>query len=118
MPDPNKEKDQPGPVEVEFFHEFDPGYRILACNGVWGVLTARGDIKLDFYVEGLKIPERITSLVNPDGTIGPGTNPPPPRIVRRIQVGVLINLPQAEYMSVMISEIIKKLKEKFPVQGK
>ncbi len=47
------------PQEFEFFFEYDKDYRIVAANGVWGGITLRGDIHLDFFVERQDVPEWI-----------------------------------------------------------
>ena len=93
MPDPVGEDRQ-----VKFYFEHDPSYRVVAANGVWAGVTARGDIKLDFFVESHGTPTEVVNLITPEGSLGPELNrtPPAPRINRRMQIGVLLSIEQAD----------------------
>jgi hypothetical protein len=104
MPEPRGEDRQ-----VKFQFEYDAGYRLVGANGVWSGITPRSDMKLDFFVESLGIPDQITHSVSDTG-LGPELNRTPDRmIVRRVQVGVLLSLDQAE----RIADFIKKQIEDF-----
>jgi hypothetical protein len=88
---------QGGDREVTFHYEFDPAYRIVGANGVWGGLTPRGDIRLDFFVESLTVPDSVVNLITPDGKLGPElARTPERRITRRLQVGILLSREQAD----------------------
>jgi hypothetical protein len=45
--------------EIEFVYEYDPGYRVVAANGVWGGATPRGDFRLDFLLKALLSPNEL-----------------------------------------------------------
>lgn len=91
--------------QVKFQFEYDQGYRLIGANGVWSGITPRRDMRLDFFVESVGVPEQITHLVTEAGGLGAELNRlPEHRIVRRLQVGVLLSLDQAE----SIADFIKK----------
>ena len=100
------------PSEVEFFFELDKDYRIIASNGVWGGLTPRGQLQLDFFVEKLAIPDSIKNAISEDGRIGKElSRSPMKRVVRRLQVGILLSIGEArdliEFMNRKIAEYEK-----------
>jgi len=104
------------PQEVEFFFEYDPGYRIISTNGVWGGLTPRGEFRLDFFVESVGIPDSVKNKITAEGKLGEEiTRQPEKRFVRRLQVGVLLSQIQAEALSELIQERIKDIKD---IKGK
>lgn len=84
--------------QVKFVFRQAPGYRVIAANGVWGGVTPRGDLSMDFYVEALSTPESIAHLVRADGKLGDELSRSPAErpFVRELQVGVLLSLSQAE----------------------
>lgn len=100
------------PSEVQFFFEYDKDYRIVATNGVWGGITPRADIQLDFFVERLGVPESIVNKVTEEGRLGGEiSREPPKRVVRRLQVGVLMSLEDAELLEKFLTERIKDVKK-------
>ena len=56
--------------QIEFHFEYDPGYRLVAANGVWGDPTPRGDLRLDFFVEAVSLPTRVMHAISPEGRVG------------------------------------------------
>lgn len=91
--------------QVKFFFEYDPRYSVVAANGAWAGVTTRGDIRIDFFVEGLGNPDQVVNLITPNGHLGPElSRSPERRFVRRMQVGVLLRLEEAE----SIADFIKK----------
>ena len=91
--------------QIKFRFEYDPAYRLVGANGIWGGITPRGDIRLDFFVESLGTPEHVTHLIAPDGRLGPELSRSQPEgIVRRVQVGVLLSLEQADSVADFIKQ--------------
>lgn len=102
MPEPMGEDRQ-----IKFRFEYDPGYRLIGANGIWGGITPRGDLRLDFFVESLGIPDHVTHLLTPDHRLGPELNRAQAEgIVRRVQVGVLLSLDQADSIADFIKQKI------------
>ena len=100
------------PSEVEFFFEYDKDYRIVAANGVWGGFTPRGDIRLDFFVEGQSVPESIQNKITEDGKLGAeiaGSRKPEKKIVRRLQIGVLLSQEEADSLANFIKGRLAEL---------
>jgi len=104
------------PKEIRFFFEYDKDYRIIATNGVWGGTTPAGDIQLDFFVQKIGVPESILNRVTEDGRLGDEiSRQPEKRVVRRLQVGVLMSVEDAEHLASFLTDKIsqmKKLREK------
>lgn len=108
MPDPVGEDRQ-----AKFYYEYDPNYRLVAANGIWGGITPRGDVRLDFFVESVGIPESVTNLITPEGNLGPElSRSPERRFIRRLQVGVLLSLEEAESISDFITEKIAEFRKR------
>ena len=100
------------PSELQFFFEFDKEYRVVAANGVWIGNTPRGDLHLDFFVERLAIPESVTNKITDDGRLGDEISRQPERkIVRRMQVGVLISVEQAQSLVNFLTTRISEMKK-------
>jgi hypothetical protein len=79
------------PERIEFTTEYDPAYRVVGCNGIFGGLTPRGDLKLDFFEEYQAIPDRMTNKVTPEGVIGEEIERVPPmHTVRMMRVSILM----------------------------
>lgn len=84
--------------KVKFvFHRADD-YRMVAANSVWGGITPRGDILVEFAVETLETPENITNLVRPDGQLGDELSRTPREtyVRRELQVGMVLSMNNAE----------------------
>jgi hypothetical protein len=104
------------PSEMEFFFEIDKDYRIVASNGAWGGVTPRGDIQVDFFVEKQGTPESIKNRISEEGAIGEVVEmKPPKRIVRKLQVGVLMTLEEAQNLVKFLSDKIKQIQD---IKGK
>lgn len=98
--------------QIEFNFQYDPAYRIIPTNGVWGGLTPRGDIKLDFFVESTATPERIINAINNDGSLGEEIERSPNRkLVRHVQVGILMSITEAESIVNFISAKLHEYKK-------
>ncbi len=82
------------PDRIKIDWEYDKNYRVVAANGMWGGLTTRGDLHIDFFVESNRLPTSDEMSLVKQGESGAykeqRTEPQQGAIVRRIQVGVLI----------------------------
>jgi len=99
--------------DIEFAYEYDPGYRVVAANGVWGGATPRGDFRLDFFVESLAIPQRLRHEVLPD-KLGDELSRTPDKglITRRLQVGVLLSIHEVKSIADFLNQQLKVLEQK------
>ena len=100
------------PSQVEFFFELDKDYRIVAANGVWGGITTRGQIHLDFFVEKQAIPDSVVNQVKEDGVIGEIISiRPQKKIVRRMQVGVILSEHEAGNLAEFLKSRLEELQK-------
>jgi hypothetical protein len=98
------------PDKLEFFFEYDPGFHIFPTNGVWGGLTPRGDLHLEFFVESVATPERVVNAIEGTRLGQEIERSPARRLIRRVQVGVLMSLDQAEALARFIDERLAEFK--------
>lgn len=100
------------PTEVRFFFEYDKDYRIIATNGVWGGTTPSGDIQIDFFVEKIGTPESILNKITEDGRLGDEINrQPEKKIVRRLQMGILMSVENAEVLATFLRDKVSAMKK-------
>lgn len=81
-------KDAPKPQQVTVFYEKDKDYRLLVATGAFGGPAPTGDIIIDFFVERQVHPEKIILELDPSGP--KEIKREGVRIVREIQVGILL----------------------------
>ena len=97
--------------KVVFTFQKSEDYRVFPVNGVWGGVTPRGDLKLDFFVES-HLPDSVEHSVTPLG-LGPEVQRKPgdrstTHLTRDVQLGLLISLEHAESIA---NFILGKVKE-------
>ena len=87
---PNGE--QPDKISIEW--EYDKDYRLVPANGMWGGITPRGDLRIEFFVEMVPTPAPGETAIVVDRTSGSSKEErmtaEKPTIVRKVQVGVMI----------------------------
>jgi hypothetical protein len=99
--------------QIEFHFEYDPGYRLVAANGVWGDPTPRGDLRLDFFVEVPALPTRVMHAISPEGRVGMELRREPERrFTRRIQLGILVSMDHAESIARTIQERVAEYRSR------
>jgi hypothetical protein len=107
MPEPAGEDRQ-----ISFTFEYDAGYRLVPVNGVWGGITPRGDLRLDFFVESMIIPSEVVNLVTTEGKLGQELRrTPEKKYVRKMQVGLLLSIDHAETIAEFIKTKIKDFRK-------
>ena len=108
--EPRKKPAKPKiPEQVEFTVTFDNDYRVVACNGVWGGLTTRNDIKLDFFVESPALPERVTYKVREGQVTEEIGRQPRAHLEREMQIGVLLPLSQLHPLINWLQERLEEI---------
>jgi hypothetical protein len=99
--------------QIEFHFEYDPGYRLVAANGVWGDPTPRGDLRLDFFVEAVSLPTRVMHAISPEGRVGTELRREPERrFTRRIQLGILVSMDHAESIARTIQDMVAEYRSR------
>ncbi len=84
-------KQQPSEIRIEW--EYDKDYRLVPANGMWGGLTPRGDLRIEFFVEVIPTPgSGETALIHDAGGSYKERRKTPGKatVVRKVQVGVMI----------------------------
>ena len=99
--------------QIEFQFEYDPGYRLVAANGVWADPTPRGDLRLDFFVEVAALPTRVMHAISREGRVGTELRREPERrFTRRIQLGILVSMDHAESIARTIQERVAEYRSR------
>lgn len=106
------------PTKITFSFTKDEGYRILSVNGVWGGVTPRGDILVDFFHESQAIPETVTHEMTPAGQLGDELErSPKPVFQRTVLVGMMLTAKQAESIGRWLQENARKVGERTGDKG-
>ena len=101
------------PESVQFRFTRAQNYHLVWANGAFGGATTRGQFKMDFYTEYNATPDTIEHEIRADGGLGRELRREPSerRLVRELQVGVVMTLDQAEQLGQWLLEQTKKAKE-------
>jgi hypothetical protein len=109
--------DSPTATRIKFVFKYADNYDLVAANGVWVGITPRGDVRLDFFVEGFQPPLTTTHPITVDGSIGTEIAREPPvtsegivEVIRRLQVGIMIPGNQLESLGTLLSQKATELK--------
>lgn len=99
---------------VKFVFSTAPGYRVVAANAIWGGLTPRGELKMDFMIDSVLTPDSVTHSVTPEGGLGPELEREPSQrlLSRELQVGILLSVGHAENIAQWILEKVKEAKKR------
>ena len=109
---PNGKQD---PDEIGIEWEYDKDYRLVAANGMWGGITPRGDLRIEFFAESNSIPGEAVYLRNESGSYKETHKiPEKPTVVRKIQIAVMVPGPQVR----SFAEWFKDKAQKVPVSLK
>ena len=104
----NMEKKQPEGQDI--YYTVDPNYKIIAANSILTTITSDGQIKIDFCVESLGIPDRLTFEFGDSKTLVSPIGGETPKQQRRVQCGILLSADQAENIAGLIQQVVKKIK--------
>lgn len=96
--------------KIRFIHNKPQDYRIYPVNGVWGGISGRGDLICNFFVEHHEVPKEEVHSLKEDGSLGPLEKKPREevRVIRDLQVGILVNREQAVSIANWILEKVKE----------
>jgi hypothetical protein len=114
-----KTKDVEAPKKITFRFQQDEDYRLIPVNGVWGGVTPRGDIKVDFFHESTSQPEVVTQEVTPDGVLGKEVERIPSKSIdRTVLVGMVLSLEHAESISRWLQDKAREVRERREATGR
>lgn len=90
---------------VKFCFKQDDDYRLVPVNGVWGGVSPRGDIKVDFFYESYTVPDEITQVIAPDGKLEEELQRKQSALLQRtVLVGMMLTADQAESIGRWLQE--------------
>ena len=103
--------------EIPIEYEYDPDYRVIAVNGIYGGLTPRGGLKIDFFIEYTRVPDpgEVVYKLAPDGSHEELRKSGERKLVRRLQIGMLVPTQQIESFAVWLqtkAQEVKSLQDK------
>ena len=105
-------------TKITFGFKKDDDYRLIPVNGVWGGMTPRGDIMVDFFHESQSLPEAVTQAVTPDGNLGEELQRAPASHVQRtVLVGMVLTAEQAESIGRWLQEKAGAVRERTGKKG-
>ena len=109
----NKPERPDYPMKVVYEYEIDPECPRVPAHGVWGGVSPHGEIEMNIYSEGDKLPQYSERLVHPDGSVGdessPLDNQHSKTIVRRIHAKVFMNYQTARAVLDWLEEKVRAL---------
>ena len=93
-------------------YKYDDNYRVIPANGLYGGITPRGDLRIDFFVEYQDIPKQgeFAYEVQPDGSVKEVQKSKRKQFVRTMQVGVMIPGNQVPSFAQWFQDKVEKLK--------
>lgn len=97
---------------IEFVFTKAPDYRVISANGIWGGVTPRGALKMDFTLDSQRTPDSVVHSVTPEGGLGPEIDRKPTEraVSRELQVGILLSIEHAENVASWILDKVKEAK--------
>ena len=92
--------------KVTFYFEKDANYRVVPVNGVWGGVTGRGDVSVDFFYESYIVPEMVTQAVRDGSALGEEIERHPGADARRriVWMGMMLTATQADSIGKWLQE--------------
>jgi hypothetical protein len=103
--------------KVKFKYLFDENYNPAYANGVYGGVSTKGEINLNFFLERLALPNTQEFELDTDTgqLINKPTNAPDDfnySVIRFIQSGVVLNLDDAMTIHKWLGDRIDELKKR------
>ena len=100
------------PARIRYEYEHDPQARLHYAHGVWGGINPQGEIEINFYVEGDKMPSFSERMVAPDGSFGHEMAPGEAdvrTIVRHVHSKVIVNYQTARALLEWLEDKVEAL---------
>ncbi len=99
--------------KIKFKYIFQKDYNPIYINGLFGGITPRGEIVINFFLERHGLPISQTHEINEIGLIEKeiGREPEDHResMVRFVEQGIILNLQNAKALNQWLEEYISKL---------
>lgn len=107
------------PRKIEIKYSQPDNYRPLYANGAYGNITPQGEIVVNFYFENNEYPDKQTFNITEEDKLGEPEKPEDPeipKIIRSVNVGVILDLNSAKRINEWLAGKIKQL-EKMKSEG-
>lgn len=106
--------------QIKFKYVFADNYNPVYCNGAYGGTSTRGEIVANFFLERMPIPNSMTNLVNPDGSLGGVVTVDPETldetIIRHVSTGIILNEESAKAIYTWLGDQIQELENRKSLQ--
>ena len=92
---------------VKFIYTKSPDYKVAYVNGIYGGLTAKGELKFDFFQEFSPFPDEELFEVTPDGRKGEPIQPDLQQeveVIREKQFGIIMTMSFAKALCGWLDE--------------
>ncbi len=101
------------PIKVIYEYELDDACPRVPVHGVWGGVSPHGEIEMNIYSEGDKLPQFAERMIHPDGTVSDETSPLDEQqsktIVRRVHAKLFMNYHTARAILEWLEEKVQAL---------
>ena len=99
--------------QIKFKYVFQEDYNPIYINGLFGGITPRGEVVINFFLERHGLPRSQTHEINEEGFIGGEIEREPKdqrdSMVRYVEQGIILNLQNAKALNKWLEEHITKL---------
>ena len=106
--------------QIKFKYVFAEDYNPVYCNGAFGGISTHGEIVANFFLERMPIPNSMTNLVNPDGSLGGVVSVDPETldetIIRHVSTGIVLNEESAKAIYAWLGNQIQELENRKSLQ--
>lgn len=106
--------------QIKFKYVFPENYNPIYCNGAFGGISTHGEIVANFFLERMPIPNSMTNLVNPDGSLGGVVSVDPDNldetVIRHVSTGIVLNEESAEAIHAWLGNQIQELENRKTLQ--
>ena len=98
--------------QIDVYFERDPLFRVMPSNNAMVGLGPNDTVRIDFYVESVAIPEKVTHVLTED-KLGPEIERTPPRhIMRSAQASVIMPNANAAGLARILVKLLESLEKK------
>ena len=105
---------------IKFKFVFPENYNPVYCNGAFGGISTHGEIVANFFLERMPIPNSMTNLINPDGSLGGVVSVAPDTldetVIRHVSTGIVLNEDSAKAIHAWLGNQIQELENRKTLQ--
>ena len=106
--------------QIKFKYVFPENYNPIYCNGAFGGISTHGEIVVNFFLERMTIPNAMTNVVNPDGSLGGVVSVDPEdlneTVIRHVSTGIVLSEESAKAVYTWLGNQIQELETRKALQ--